>query len=236
MGHVGTLMRSVTLAVLLAVFCEVVAAQEYCDGSGCDLSIPNRNWTLGHPVEGWCGEACIQMAASHFGLDLTQHAINQVGRARCGVALGQPDLTVFALPCALDGFGMLSVPWRHNGKKGDVQKFLTWIRAEVGRGHPVIVGISDHYEDFAEKQCDKKTYLYPYLNHFVLVVGFDHDSLLINTNYPDIGQVWVYYDELSEWKAGRFTIGNPDEHFFGVAVQGVAKQAEEGPSTNICEE
>lgn len=161
------------------------------------LPIPDRQWAPGAPDEGWCGEASIQMVALHFGAWLPQPLINALGRP------AHVDLWEEDIPTALTAAGLSY----ERATSTDLDTFLTWIKTEVQRGHPVIVGAKVFPTSNPEWDVD----------HLMPVVGFSSTGMVFDTN-EELGQVEVPYAALGGREGISFI--SPTGKFYGFSVSG----------------
>lgn len=164
------------------------------------LAIPDRLQGPGAPPEGWCAEACIQMALGHFKQDVSQKVINAAGRP------AHPDLRDKEINIALDALQIDYDSWNRRTK--DLPKFLAWIKANLAKGYPVLCGIKmypDRHPDWS-------------VDHYVLVVGYDEKGLRVNTNHKGVGQVLLDYEKLAT-PGGRYSFANNYNSYFGMALK-----------------
>ncbi len=164
------------------------------------LPIADRGWEAGAPLEGWCGEASIQMAALHFGTLLPQAEINRLGRP------AHPDLWEDDLPTALKAIGLRF----ETGPKKHPAKLLSWTVTRLRAGHPVILGLKMVPTAHPEWEVD----------HIVLAVGFSPSGLLINTNMAP-GQVTAAWSGLRSTRGSkRLSLVNEAGSVVGLAITG----------------
>jgi hypothetical protein len=139
------------------------------------LGIDPRMHALGRPPEGWCGEVAIQEALLYYGVYYPQAEINAAGNPV------HPDLYSNEIPRALRNLGMeiRQWPWRPT----DLGDFLGWVRKQVSAGLPVLTGVKIYPTKHDEWSLD----------HFVLAVGVEGDSLALNTTTSTTASVsWVH--------------------------------------------
>lgn len=194
-------------AVMLLFFsaCSLTGEQGPDDSSKAPeseiLEIPDRAQAPEAPSEGWCGEACIQMAALYFGEFFEQSYINQIAEP------AHPGLYSNDIPIALGRLGLVISQWSLE-EDSDINEFLSWLKSNVGNGYPVICGVKINPTANPEWYAD----------HFVLIKGYDVDSLTYNTTWG--------YDEtksvvlLSTTNEPGFSIKNDQDIYFGIAVKG----------------
>ena len=220
----GLKLLSILLAAVLCLSCEGASdevdpdvpepasdstpppADQGEESRSVDLGIPDRSWDPTRPDHsvGWCGEACIQMAMAYYGREVSQHTINEAGEP------DHADLYVYDLADALNALGVSYVAW--NESDPEVSNFIAWIEDQVGRGRPVLCGIK----------------IYPdenpgwYLDHFVLVVGFNSEGLLVNTQLDLHGQQTISRSQLSSMNNG-YSFESSHRHYFGISITGVAQ-------------
>lgn len=138
----------------------------------------------------------------HYGKEVSQHAINQAGNP------GHPDLYAYDLDDAMDVLGVSYLEWKWSDR--DLQSFIIWIKEQLSSGYPVICGV----KIYPDKQPSW------YLDHFVLVVGFNEYGLIMNTQ-PDLdGQALVPYKQLASTDPG-YSFKSRKKRYFGWAVTGL---------------
>ena len=168
-------------------------AARHPDPVGLILPIPDRGHAPGAPRAGWCGESVIQQAALYYGTFLSQRDIHRAGHST------HPDLYASDIPRALKKVGLSFERWRAGPRR--YVAFLTWIRSHLRRGHPVLAGMK----------------IYPTahprwgLDHFVLVVGFQGSSLLVNTTWRR--QQWLDRKQLRQQRQGLSFANRYDVHW-----------------------
>jgi ABC-type bacteriocin/lantibiotic exporter with double-glycine peptidase domain len=169
------------------------------------LTIPDRNWDPQRPDPsvGWCGEACIQMALSYYGREISQREINQAGQPK------HPDLYAGDMDRALRALG---VTFTSYDQRGNVSTFIAWIQQQFRAGFPVICGCKVYPDEHPDWSLD----------HFVLVVGFNAEGLWLNTQLDMSGQVLVSYAQLSSRRNG-YSFENRDHRYFGRAITGLGR-------------
>jgi len=128
------------------------------------LPITPREHAREAPPEGWCGETAIQEGLLHLGVWAPQRLINKVGKP------AHPDLYSTDIPVALTDLGVRYT--FYSGGRG-FDAFATWIRAALDAGDPVLAGVKILPTKHPEWGLD----------HFVLVVGYGKDRLLVNTTW-----------------------------------------------------
>ena len=171
--------RFVVLAALTFVVvaaCGKASAAPSGSGSGSPsspslvLPIAAREHALEAPPEGWCGETAIQEGLLHLGVWAPQRVINKAGKPV------HPDLYSTDIPVALAELGVRYVSYP--GGRG-FAAFAAWIRGALDAGDPVLAGVKILPTKHPEWGLD----------HFVLVVGYDTDRLLVNTTWGH--RAWV---------------------------------------------
>jgi len=128
------------------------------------LPITPREHAREAPPEGWCGETAIQEGLLHLGVWAPQRLINKVGKP------AHPDLYSTDIPVALTDLGV-RYTFYPGGRGFDA--FAAWIRAALDAGDPVLAGVKILPTKHPEWGLD----------HFVLVVGYGNDRLLVNTTW-----------------------------------------------------
>jgi hypothetical protein len=166
------------------------------------LPIPDRPEDSMAPAEGWCGETCIQMALGSYGKEVPQSVIHAAGHP------GHPDLYYFDIDRALDTLGARYTVWNTYDK--DMTQFITWIQSNLAQGHPVLCGLKHH---------PTRHPWWP-IDHFVLVVGYNQDGLVLNTNNSGDGQLLVSYSKLTS-NPSKYSFVNPYHCYFGRAITGI---------------
>jgi hypothetical protein len=202
---------SIAFAVLaLMAGCATVPVVDPYANTSVELGIPDRRWDPERPDKsvGWCGEACIQMAMGYYGKEISQQAINRAGRP------DHPDLYAYDLDDAMDALGISYLEWKWGNR--DLESFIVWIKKQLAAGFPVICGV----KIYPDKQPNW------YLDHFVLVVGFNEYGMIINTQ-PDLdGQMLIPYSQLVSSNPG-YSFKSRKNRYFGWAVTGPRLQEPE---------
>lgn len=124
------------------------------------LAIPDRPQAPESPPSGWCGETAIQEGLLHLGMWASQKKIHDAGKSK------HPDLYSDELPVALKNLGVVTSTFA--GK--DYGQF---VRDAIDEGNPVIAGVKILPTEHPKWGLD----------HFVLVVGYDASSFLVNTTW-----------------------------------------------------
>ena len=169
--------------------------------SEVNLGIPDRAWdpNRSDTSVGWCAEACIQMAMAYYGKEVPQHLINQAGNP------DHPDLYVYDIDDALNTLGVTYTIWDESNN--NVSSFIAWIKWQIANGYPVLCGIKIYPDEYPEW----------YLDHFVLVVGFDEQGLRLNTQLDMDGQQIISYSQLSSMNDG-YSFENSQSHYFARGI------------------
>jgi ABC-type bacteriocin/lantibiotic exporter with double-glycine peptidase domain len=167
-----------------------------------DLNIPDREWDSTRPNKsvGWCAEACIQMAMEYYGYSISQKEINRVGKPK------HSDLYMDDIDVALDQLSVKSISWKSSNE--NIQDFIEWIKSMVNLKYPVICGIKIYPDEHPRW----------FLDHFVLIVGYDDKGFLVNTNM--YGQKRISYRKITATKKG-FSFKNKYQKYFARAITGV---------------
>ena len=175
-------------------------------GDSVLLDIPDRYWDPERKDngEGWCGEACLEMAMAYYGVGIIQKEINEAAVDHT------PGLTEENIDQAMNALGVTYVTW--NEEEPDLELFFEWIREGLRRGHPVLVG-AKIYPDGHPRW---------FVDHFVLVVGFDERGLVMNTQLNLDGQIHVSYAQLASRDDG-YSFASRHETYFGREITGVDK-------------
>jgi hypothetical protein len=158
------------------------------------LPIAPRKQAAEAPPSGWCGETAIQEALLHAGVWSPQRLINRAGNP------SHPDLYSSEIPVALDNLGVkyrFYVP-RQRGFAG----FAAWVKEAIDAGEPVFAGVKilpTQHPDWG-------------VDHFVLVVGYGPNGLLVNTT-------WGY----REWVGDTTTKGLSFKNVtYGIRLRGIS--------------
>lgn len=166
-----------------------------------ELPIQDREWDAKAPPEGWCGEACLQMAGLHYGVWIPQKLANEKGKPKT------PDLWEHDLPVAMNGLGM---SFETVSKESTPVQVLEWTVKSLRKGTPVILGVKLTPTKHPDWDVD----------HLVLAVGFSPDGLLVNTNLE--GQKRLAWNGLiAKEGASGYSLVNDKKVSWGFAVQGV---------------
>jgi len=168
-------------------------------GDNVLLGIAPRIHELGRPPEGWCGEAAIQEALLYYGVYYPQEQINEAGKPV------HPDLYSHEIPQALRNLGVEYRQWP--GGSTDLGDFLGWVRKRIAAGSPVLVGVKIYPTNHEEWGLD----------HFVLAVGVEGDSLVFNTT-------WGFRYTLTERQLRStekgFSFANKYHSYYGISIKG----------------
>jgi len=165
------------------------------------LPIPNLFQEEGKPPEGWCAEVCIQMTMIYYGKKLSQKFIHDAANSP------YPDLRVKDIDSALNSLNIKFTSWNRRNK--DLSEFIEWIKFNLAKGYPVLCGIKMYPDQHPDWSVD----------HFVLIVGYNEDGLLINTNHRDVGQIQIEYSKLSS-SDNTYSFENRFHSYFGKAMMG----------------
>ncbi|MGC4116160.1 MAG: hypothetical protein QM765_16585 [Myxococcales bacterium] len=167
------------------------------------LEIADRQWAPGAPLEGWCGEASIQMAALYYGAWIPQAVINRAGRPKT------PDLWETDVSAAMQALGLRFEAWSGGSNPSEA---LDWTVRALRRGHPVILGVKVYPTEHADWDVD----------HLVLAVGFEPKGLVLNTNWGDRQLTWPWV-ALQEAKHG-YSLAGPKGKVFAWEVTGFEEE------------
>jgi hypothetical protein len=168
-------------------------------GDNLLLAIAPRIHELGRPPEGWCGETAIQEALLYYGIYCPQERINEAGKPL------HPDLYSNDIPEALKNLGMEQRQWP--GGAADLDDFLGWIHKQVAAGWPVLVGVKIYPTQHEEWGLD----------HFVLAVGVEGDSLVMNTTWGF--RYTLSRRQLRSTERG-FSFANRYDSYYGISIKG----------------
>ncbi len=164
------------------------------------LPIADRQWDAAAPAEGWCGEASLQMAASHFGGWVPQQVANTLGQPKT------PDLWEHDIPTALRALRMRF----ERGPSSKPARLLPWLVEALRRGHPVVLGL----------KLVPTTNPQWHVDHLVLAVGFTPAGLTVNTNLED-GQVTLNWADLQRAEGSHgYSLLNQSGELFAFSVSG----------------
>jgi len=197
----GSWLLVATIAPALA---EIARGQSAAEES-IRLDIPDTGQETRRPDSGWCGEAAIQMALSHYGVYASQQAINRAGKPV------HPDLYANEVPVAMSNLGLEFKAWQGDG----MPAFLRWVQGELAAGHPVLLGVKIYPTAHPEWGLD----------HFVLVVGCTKESLTYNTTWKR--QETRSLALLSSREKG-LSIANGSRKYYGLAITGITADSTAG--------
>ena len=199
-----TFQRVVAVVALFVAFGGLVLGAPPAD-QAILLDIPDRAWdpNRADPSVGWCAEACIQMAMAYFGAEVTQAEVNVAGRP------DHADLYVYDIDTALVALSVEYTAW--DSSVEDVDVFIDWIRDAHLQGYPVLCGVKVYPDEHPDWSLD----------HFVLVVGYTSEGLILNTQLDLDGQVLVRHGQLTSIAPG-YSFASRWSEYFGRAILGVA--------------
>ena len=171
------------------------------------LDIPDVAWDPARPDRsvGWCGEASIQMALAYYGIERTQLEIHLAGNP------DYADLYAHEIATALDALRICYERWPEENP--DLDAFIAWIREHLAAGVPVFCGVKLFPDEHADWSLD----------HFVLVVGYDGDGLVMNTQLDMDGRIHVSYADLKS-TASPYAFANRWDEYFGRAILGACDE------------
>jgi hypothetical protein len=140
------------------------AAPDLASEATLALPIAARAQAADSPRAGWCGETAIQEGLLHLGGWAPQRIIHQAGKPL------HPDLYSQDIPIALTELGVrYSVYTQRSG----FEPYARWVRGALEQGDPVLAGVKILPTEHPEWGLD----------HFVLVVGYGTNGLLVNTTW-----------------------------------------------------
>lgn len=168
------------------------------------LNIAARNQAPESPRAGWCGETAIQEALLFHGAFFPQRVINKAGKP------AHPDLYASDIPRALRALRVefTTYSWAVTG----FGKFHRWLRAQLARGEPVLVGMKIHPTQHPSWGLD----------HFVLAVGYDAKSLTVNTTW---GRRATRTLKQLTTKARGLSFKNRYDRYYGLRLRGLRGRA-----------
>jgi hypothetical protein len=203
-NHLYERTRRWVLRVMSVVL--LISAVPVAAGDVVLLDIPDRYWDPKRDDngEGWCGETCLEMAMAYYEIDITQREINRAAVDRT------PGLTEENIDQAMNALGVTYTIW--NDEEPDLELFLEWIREGLRRGHPVLVGAKIYPDEHPRW----------YVDHFVLVAGFDERGLIMNTQLDLDGKIHVSYAQLMSRNDG-YSFTSRHNTYFGREITGVEK-------------
>lgn len=193
---------------------EIAAAQEpyVSTENRVELNIPNLNWdvfTPGVDRVGWCGEVSIQMIALYYGYYHSQKVINQLGNPK------HLDLYSDEIEPVLKKLGFKYTTYINQSGNG-VNDYVLWLKESLKNESPVFSGVK-------RNPSSNPTW---FLDHFVVVTGYDSGEITYNSNNRNYGKVKV--DEVAFSSSAKpYTLRNPSNFFFGFAVQDVTLNSAE---------
>jgi tetratricopeptide (TPR) repeat protein len=168
-------------------------------GDNVLLGIAPQIHALGRPPEGWCGEVAIQEALLYYGLYYPQEQINEAGSP------AQPDLHSHDILKALRMLGIEYQQWPVG--PSDPGDFLRWVRRQIAAGLPVLVGVKIYPTQHPEWSLD----------HFVLAVGVEGESLVLNTTW---GFRYICTERQLRSTEEGFSFANKHNSFYGISIKG----------------
>ena len=215
------MIRALALA-LVAVSAPAVAAQErqaakppptmVNDGAALRLNIADRKHDAAAPKQGWCGENAVQQALLYHGAYFPQKLINQAGKP------SHPDLYSGDIPVALRNLQVDFEQWPW--KRCAFDKFLAWAKGGIAKGEPVLAGMKIYPTAHPEWGLD----------HFVLLVGFEKDALLVNTTWGK--QARLTTKQLLSTNKG-LAFKNRYGCYYGIRIKGLKGDAAPAPAARL---
>ena len=182
-------------------------AKTQASAKATSLEIQDTGQEQRRPPSGWCGEAAIQMAMSHYGVYASQQAINRAGKPE------HPDLYAQDIPRVLRNVGLEYSAWKGDG----LAAFLKWVRGQLADVHPVLLGVKIYPTAHQEWMLD----------HFVLAVGCTEEALTLNTTWGR--RETKTFARLSTQDKG-LSFANRYGRYFGYAITGLKM---ESPGTGV---
>jgi hypothetical protein len=169
-----------------------------------DLNIPDRKWDPTRPNKnvGWCAEVCIQMAMAYYGFAVSQKCINKAGMPK------HSDLYMDDIIVALKQLHVKYISWRLSDN--NLHKYISWIKDMLSLRYPVICGVKIYPDENPQW----------FLDHFVLIVGYDETGFLVNTNM--YGQKRISYRKITSG-GNNISFKNKQHTYFAIAIIGVEK-------------
>ena len=135
------------------------------------LPVPARSHAPESPKEGWCGETSIQEGLLHLGVWAPQRVINKAGKP------SHPDLYSPDIPVALAELGVRFSMYQP--KTRGFGAYSDWVKKAIDDGVPVLAGVKILPTKHPEWGLD----------HFVTVIGYGEQGLLVNTTWGS--RQWV---------------------------------------------
>jgi Peptidase_C39 like family len=127
------------------------------------LEIPDISQEPRTPSGGWCCETTIQMALSYYGVYASQKVINRAAKPE------HPDIWAHETPRAMTNMGLEFSSW----KEGSLEDFMKWVRGQLAKGRPVLLGMKIYPDEHPEWARD----------HVLLGVGYTEHALTYNTTW-----------------------------------------------------
>lgn len=167
-----------------------------------DLNITNRDWDPDRKDKsvGWCAEACIQMAMAYYKTAISQKNINKAASP------SHSDIYMDEIDIALEKLSVGYISWY--GKNKNIEDFILWIKTMLNSYYPVICGVKIYPTEHPEW----------FLDHFVLIVGYNSKGLLVNTNIQ--GQQLIRFEQLHSYSKG-FSFETKHHRYYGRAITGM---------------
>lgn len=174
-----------------------------------NLNIANRDWDPDRKDKsvGWCAEACIQMAMAYYKKAVSQKDINNAASP------SHSDIYMDEIDIALEKLSVGYNAW--HGKNKNIEDFVIWIKAMLNSYYPVISGVKIYPTEHPEW----------YLDHFVLIIGYNSKGLLVNTNIQ--GQQLICFEQLNSYSKG-FSFKNKHHRFYARAITGILSSSTKG--------
>ncbi|MGF1911393.1 hypothetical protein L4C38_18370 [Vibrio kasasachensis] len=181
------------------------------------MNIPNLNWdtyTAGVERVGWCGEVSIQMIALHYGYYHSQKTINQLGKPK------HLDLYSDEIESVMKLLGF-DYSFYINERGQDVGDYIRWVKHNLANRIPVFSGVKRNPSGNPNW----------YLDHFVVLTGYDKWNIFYNSNNRNHGEV-VVEESLFLSSSKPYNLKNSSNFYFGIAVDGINLHDKNKPNSH----
>jgi hypothetical protein len=174
------------ITLLSLIYFENISSNTYIQ----ENNIPPRlQWNAN---QGYCGEVALISAGLYYGQYMSQYTARAIALKNKPQTSGQLLLGVNA-KYAASKMHLKSIQWK-TAKEKNTNEFLAWVKHNVAKGYPVIIGIyTNEYLFYGKQNPDAGDPLY---DHIVPVFGFS-SKFPLNSKYH--GKDIIYFSDNGLW-------------------------------------